>query len=66
MICIESLLAKTTKSVQPRLLSNGFACWLEARVIDVVAHGDHSVFTAEVVNVGAQDVKAMPLVCCTR
>ncbi len=41
---------------------DGFACWLEARVIDVVAHGDHSVFTAEVVNVGAQDVKAMPLV----
>lgn len=28
MTCIESLLAKTTKTVQPRLLCNGFACWL--------------------------------------
>ena len=28
MKCIESLLAKVTKTVNPRLLSNGFACWL--------------------------------------
>jgi len=40
----------------------GFACWLEARVIDVAAHGDHAVFTAEVVNVGATDLTAMPFI----
>ena len=28
MTCIESLLAKTSKNVQSRLLCNGFACWL--------------------------------------
>ena len=40
----------------------GFACWLEARVVDVTARGDHSVFTAEVVDVGAEDASASPFV----
>ena len=40
----------------------GFACWLEARVIAVAAHGDHSVFTAEVVNVGATHSQTTALV----
>ncbi len=28
MTCIESLLTRVTKSVKPRLLCNGYACWL--------------------------------------
>ena len=28
MTCIEPLLAKVTKNVAPRLLCNGFVCWL--------------------------------------
>lgn len=40
----------------------GFTCWLEARVVDVTTPGDHSVFTAEVVGVGAEDASASPFV----
>lgn len=40
----------------------GFACWLEARIVSVATPGDHALFTAEVVNVGAQDASAIPLV----
>jgi flavin reductase (DIM6/NTAB) family NADH-FMN oxidoreductase RutF len=41
---------------------DGFPCWLEARVTAITEAGDHSVFTAEVVNVGAKDPIAAPLV----
>ena len=36
-------------------LLEGFAAWLEARVTDVVARGDHTVFVAEVVEAGLVD-----------
>jgi flavin reductase (DIM6/NTAB) family NADH-FMN oxidoreductase RutF len=36
--------------------------WFEARVIDTVKGGDHTVFVAEVVNVGLRDAEAKPLV----
>ncbi len=35
--------------------------WFEARVIDAVHRGDHSVFVAEVVNAGLRDAAAAPL-----
>jgi flavin reductase (DIM6/NTAB) family NADH-FMN oxidoreductase RutF len=41
---------------------DGFSCWLEARVLESSDRGDHTVFTAEVVNVGADDANAAPLV----
>lgn len=34
---------------------DGFSCWLEARVLESTSRGDHTVFTAEVVSVGAKD-----------
>jgi len=36
--------------------------WFEARVTDTVAHGDHTVFVAEVVEAGVRDGDARPLV----
>jgi flavin reductase (DIM6/NTAB) family NADH-FMN oxidoreductase RutF len=35
--------------------------WFEARVTDTVARGDHTVFVAEVLNAGARDASATPL-----
>ncbi len=36
--------------------------WFEARVTDAVKRGDHTVFVAEVINVGLRDPNAKPLV----
>ncbi len=36
--------------------------WFEARVVDKVARGDHTVFVAEVVEAGVRDPEARPLV----
>ena len=38
----------------------GFPAWLEARVTDLVERGDHTLFVAEVVGVGATDADAEP------
>ncbi len=35
--------------------------WFEARVTDAVRRGDHTVFVAEVINVGLRDAEAKPL-----
>jgi flavin reductase (DIM6/NTAB) family NADH-FMN oxidoreductase RutF len=36
--------------------------WFEARVIDAVKKGDHTVYVAEVVNAGVRDPEAEPMV----
>ncbi len=36
--------------------------WFEAKVVDAVKRGDHTVFVAEVINVGLRDAEAKPLV----
>ncbi len=36
--------------------------WFEARVVDKVARGDHTVFVAEVIEAGVRDPEARPLV----
>jgi flavin reductase (DIM6/NTAB) family NADH-FMN oxidoreductase RutF len=36
--------------------------WFEARVIDTVKRGDHTVYVAEVVNAGLRDPEAEPMV----
>ncbi|NPA07150.1 MAG: flavin reductase family protein [Chloroflexi bacterium] len=36
--------------------------WFEARVVDAVKRGDHTVFIAEVVDAGVRDPNARPLV----
>jgi flavin reductase (DIM6/NTAB) family NADH-FMN oxidoreductase RutF len=41
-------------------LLEGFPAWLEARVVEVVTKGDHAVFIAEIVGVGATDADAEP------
>ena len=38
------------------------AAWFEARVVDVIMRGDHSVFVAEVINAGLRDPEAQPMV----
>jgi flavin reductase (DIM6/NTAB) family NADH-FMN oxidoreductase RutF len=35
--------------------------WLEARVVDSVKGGDHSIYVAEVINAGIHDPQARPL-----
>ena len=35
--------------------------WFEARVTDAIKRGDHTVFVAEVINVGIRDTEAKPL-----
>lgn len=40
----------------------GFSCWFEARVVEKVTRGDHSVFVAEVVDAAMKDPAAAPLV----
>ena len=43
-------------------LLEGFPAWLEARVTDVVARGDHTLFVAEVVEAGlVEDVEPLRL-----
>ncbi len=37
------------------------AYWFEARVTDMVARGDHTVFVAEVVEAGVRDETVVPL-----
>jgi flavin reductase (DIM6/NTAB) family NADH-FMN oxidoreductase RutF len=39
----------------------GLPAWLEARVTDAVARGDHTVFVAEVVGAGLRDPERRPL-----
>jgi flavin reductase (DIM6/NTAB) family NADH-FMN oxidoreductase RutF len=41
---------------------DGFPCWLEARVVEGVTKGDHTVFVGEVVEAGHSDPNAAPLV----
>ncbi|MFT3841722.1 MAG: flavin reductase family protein [Myxococcaceae bacterium] len=41
-------------------LLDGFACWAEAKVTDVVRRGDHSLFVGQVVESGVNDAKAQP------
>ena len=43
----------------------GFSCWLEAKVVDRVTKGDHTVFVAEVVEASMKDKDAAPLVLAT-
>jgi flavin reductase (DIM6/NTAB) family NADH-FMN oxidoreductase RutF len=43
-------------------LLEGFSAWVGAKVTDVVRHGDHSLFVAQVVEAGVSDDKAKPLV----
>lgn len=39
----------------------GFSCWFEAKVVEKVTRGDHSVFLAEVVDAVAKDAAVAPL-----
>lgn len=48
------------KTGAPLLLD--LPAWFEARVTDAVKRGDHTVFVAEVVNVGMRDKEFRPLV----
>lgn len=41
-------------------LLDGFAAWLEARVVGAHPHGDHTLFVAEVVGVDATDANVEP------
>ena len=41
-------------------LLDGFPCWFEARVTQLVEPGDHVLVVAEVVGVGAADIEAKP------
>jgi len=41
-------------------LLDGFACWFEARVTEIVEPGDHALVIAEVVGVDASDIAAQP------
>jgi flavin reductase (DIM6/NTAB) family NADH-FMN oxidoreductase RutF len=41
-------------------LLDGFACWFEARVTEIVEPGDHALVIAEVVAVDASDATAQP------
>lgn len=41
-------------------LLDGFACWFEARVTEIVEPGDHALVIAEVVAVDASDAAAQP------
>ena len=41
-------------------LLDGFPCWFEARVTEIVEPGDHAVAIAELVGVGAADLEAKP------
>jgi flavin reductase (DIM6/NTAB) family NADH-FMN oxidoreductase RutF len=43
----------------------GFSCWFDAKVVDRVTKGDHTVFVAEVVEASLKDRKAAPLVLAT-
>jgi len=43
-------------------LLEGFAAWCEAKVTDTVRRGDHTLYVAQVMDVGASDPKAEPLV----
>ncbi len=43
-------------------LLEGFAAWVEAKVTDTVKRGDHTLYVAQVVEVGLTDAKAEPLV----
>ena len=46
-------------------LLDGFAATCEAKVTDVVARGDHTIFVAEVVDARLADAAARPLVLAT-
>lgn len=39
---------------------DGFAAWLELRVVEIFEPGDHAMFVGEVVGVGATDAAAQP------
>lgn len=41
-------------------LLDGFAAWLEARMVDTVKRGDHTLFIGEVIDVGAANIAAEP------
>ena len=41
-------------------LLEGFPAWLEARVVDTVKRGDHTLFIGEVVEVGASNIEVEP------
>jgi flavin reductase (DIM6/NTAB) family NADH-FMN oxidoreductase RutF len=43
----------------------GFGAWFEARITDVVARGDHTVFVAEVVEAALPDPDIEPLALAT-
>lgn len=43
----------------------GFSVWLEAKITDQIVRGDHTVFVAEVVEVGMTDPDAKPLILST-
>ena len=43
----------------------GFPCWFEARVVERVTKGDHTVFVAEVVEASMKDKDPSPLVLAT-
>ena len=49
-----------TQTGAPLLLD--LSAWFEARVTDVVERGDHSVYVAEVVNVGLRDYEVDSMV----
>jgi len=40
----------------------GFPCWFEARVVERVTKGDHTIFVGEVVEASMKDKDATPLV----
>jgi flavin reductase (DIM6/NTAB) family NADH-FMN oxidoreductase RutF len=40
----------------------GFACWFEARVVERVTKGDHTIFVGEVVEASMKEKDAAPLV----
>jgi len=43
----------------------GFPCWFEARVVERVTKGDHTIFIGEVVEASMKDKDASPLVLAT-
>jgi flavin reductase (DIM6/NTAB) family NADH-FMN oxidoreductase RutF len=43
----------------------GFPCWFEARVVERVTKGDHTIFVGEIVGASMTDPGAAPLVLAT-